>query len=84
MAKGSFNVGMITTMIVGVLMSVIFLVVGINLAPTVIYYFGFINATSMASVQLGTIIVLFASYGSLFFMLAIIGGGIAKLVQSSK
>ncbi|GAH35905.1 unnamed protein product, partial [marine sediment metagenome] len=70
--------------IIGVVMVVVFVVVGIALGPTVIYYFGFINSTSMAGVELGTILALFAGYAPLFYYLALIGGAITMLMAAVK
>jgi hypothetical protein len=70
--------------VLGVIGAVIFLAVGVALGPTVIEYLGYINATSMADVQLGAIIVLFASFGSLFYYLGIVAGAIVMLAASAK
>ena len=80
----SFQIGGIQKTIIGIVMAVVFVVVGVALGPTVIYYFGFINATSMASVELGAILALFAGYAPLFYYLALIGGGIVMLLAAVK
>ena len=80
----SFKISSIQNTIIGVVMAVVFVVVGIALGPTVIYYFGFINATSMASVELGAILTLIAGYAPLFYYLALVGGAITMLLAAIK
>ena len=80
----SFKIGNIQNTIIGVVMAVVFVVVGVALGPTVIYYFGFINTTSMASVELGSVLALFADYAPLFYYLALVGGAIAMLLAAIK
>ena len=80
----SFNVNKIQGTIIGVIMAVVFVVVGVALGPTVIYYFGFINSTSMATVELGAVLALFAGYAPLFYYLALVGGGIVMLLAAIK
>lgn len=70
--------------IVGVITAVVFLAVGVTLMPTVIAYFDWINATSVSGVTMGSILVLFAGYGSFFYVLGLVGGAIAILVGSVK
>ena len=80
----SFKISGVQSTIIGVVMAVVFVVVGVALGPTVIYYFGFINSTSMASVELGAILALFAGYAPLFYYLALVGGAIAMLLAAIK
>lgn len=81
---GNFSIDRVTSLIIGVVMAVVFLVVGVYLGPTVITYFGWVNATALADVELGSVVVLFASFGSLFYYLTIIGGAIVMLVAAAR
>lgn len=80
----SFQISKIQGTIIGVIMAVVFLAVGVALGPTVIEYFGLINVTTMADVELGSVLVLMASFAPLFYYLAVIGGSIVLLVASVK
>ena len=80
----SLSTNKITNVITGVIMAIIFLVVGVALGPTVITNFGLVNATALADVELGSVIVLFASYGPMFYYLAIISGAVIMLVAAAK
>ena len=80
----SFSINKITGTIIGVIMAVVFLFVGISLGPTVIEYFAMINSTTMADVELGAIIVLFASFGPTFYYLTILGGAIVMLIAAAR
>ena len=71
-------------MIIGVVMAVVLLMVGIELGPEVIYRFSFINATSMADVRLGSVLVLFAGFAPLFYYLGLVAGVITILVAAVK
>jgi hypothetical protein len=61
-------------LILGIITAVILLVVGIALGPTVTTAAADINATSMASVPLGTVLVLLATYIGFFYYLAVVLG----------
>ena len=80
----SFKIGNIQNTIIGVVMAVVFVVVGVALGPTVIYYFGFINSTAMENVTLGPVLALFADYAPLFYYLALVGGAITMLLAAIK
>ena len=43
-------------MIVAIIGAVIFIAVGVNLGPTVFYYSGWLNSTSLENVTLGCVI----------------------------
>ena len=59
----------IKSIIFSVVGAVISIVVGVTLGPTFTYYIGFINATSMAGVELGSVLALVANYAPFFYYL---------------
>lgn len=71
----SVNVDSIKSIIMSVIGAVIAIVVGVTLGPTFTYYIGFINATSMAGVEMGAVLSLVAGYAPFFYYLgfAILG-----------
>jgi hypothetical protein len=74
----------ISGMVVGIIGAVILIVVGVALGPTVIAAAGDINATSMASVPLGTTLVLLANYIGFFYYLAIVLGGLTAIWAAAR
>lgn len=80
----TINTDSIMNLIIAVVLAVVFLVVGVALGPTVVYYFAQINSTSMENVTLGNVIVLFANYSPLFYYLGILGGAIMLLLAAIK
>lgn len=68
----------------GIIMAVIFLIVGIALGPTVVSAAADINATSMASVTMGSTIVLLADYIPFFYYLGIVLGSLGLIWAYAK
>ena len=66
-------------MIVGVIMAVVLLLVGVALGPTVLAATADINATTLATVPMGSVIVLLATYVGFFYYLGIILGAISMI-----
>lgn len=76
----SMNIGnKVETLIVGVIMAVVLLLVGIALGPTVLLATADINATALADVPMGSVIVLLATYIGFFYYLGIVLGAIALI-----
>lgn len=75
---------LVNTTVMGIITAVIFVLVGVALGPTVIAAVADINATSMANVALGDVIVLLADYLPAFYYLGIILGGIAMVWAATK
>ena len=63
-------------MILGIIGAVLLFAVGISMGETVSTYMGYINATSMANVSMGSILVLIAGYGTLFYYLGLVLGAL--------
>jgi len=59
--------------------AVVFLLVGIALGPTVLDAAADVNATALAGVPMGSVIVLLASYIGFFFYLGVVLGAIAMI-----
>lgn len=76
--------GMVNRTVMGVITAVIFVLIGVALGPTVILAVADINATLLADVPLGTVIVLLASYLPAFYYLAIVLGGIAMVWAATR
>ena len=70
---------MVNKTVMGVIAAVIFILIGVALGPTVIASVVDINATLLADVPLGTVIVLLASYVPAFYYLAVVLGAIAMI-----
>jgi len=73
--------------VIGIVAAVVLLLVGIALGPTVLAATADINATALASVPMGSVIVLLAEYIGFFYYLGIVLGAIAMVwavVQKSK
>lgn len=66
----------VSGLVMGVIGAVILLLVGIALGPTVISAITDINATALATVPMGDVIVLLASYVPFFYYLGIVLGAI--------
>lgn len=75
---------MVNKVIIGVITAVVFILVGVALGPTVISSVADINATTLADVPLGTVIVLLATYVPAFYYLAIVIGAIAMVWAATK
>ena len=61
----------VSNLVMGVIGAVILLLVGIALGPTVIAAITDINATALATVPMGSVIVLMAGYIPFFYYLGI-------------
>ena len=68
--------------VMGVITAVIFILVGVALGPTVLAAAADINATSMADVFMGDVIVTLADFIGFFYYLGIVLGGIALIWAS--
>lgn len=76
----SMNIGVkVENLIIGVIMAVVLLLIGVALGPTVVAAIVNINATSLATVPMGSVIVLLASYVPFFYYLGIVLGAIAMI-----
>ncbi len=69
MIKIGLDISGIKSIIFSVVGAVIAIVVGVTLGPTFTYYIGFINTTSMAGVELGSVLALVADYAPFFYYL---------------
>jgi hypothetical protein len=69
----------VQSIVIGVVAAVVFLLVGVALGPTVADAAADINATSMASVVMGDVLVLLADYIPFFYYLGIVLGAIAMI-----
>lgn len=65
--------------VIGIVAAVVFLLVGIALGPTVLEATAGINATTLADVPMGSVIVLLATYVGFFFYVGIVLGAIAMI-----
>ena len=65
--------------VVGVISAVVFILVGVALGPTVTEAAADINATSMADVVMGDVIVTLAGFIGFFYYLGIVLGGLAMI-----
>lgn len=75
---------MVNKTVMGVIAAVIFILIGVALAPTVLASVAGINATALAGVPLGSVIVLLAEYLPAFYYLAIVLGGIGMIWASAR
>ncbi len=66
----------VSNLVMGVIGAVILLLVGIALGPTVIASITDINATALATVPMGSVIVLMAGYVPFFYYLGVTLGAI--------
>jgi hypothetical protein len=76
--------GMVNKTVMGVITAVIFILVGIALGPTVVDSIADINATSMASVFMGDVIVTLADFLPFFYYLGIVLGGLGLIWYAVK
>lgn len=76
--------GMVNKTVMGVLVAVLFILVGVALGPTVIAAAADINATTLSGVPLGDVIVLLGTYIGAFYYLAIVIGGMALVWAATK
>ena len=70
--------------VMGVIGAVIFILVGVALGPTVTSAVAEINATSMADVVMGDVIVTLAGFIGFFYYLGIVLGGLAMIWATTK
>lgn len=70
--------------VMGVISAVIFILVGVALGPTVTTAVADINATSMADVVMGDVIVTLAGFIGFFYYLGIVLGGLAMIWATTK
>ncbi len=74
------NIGtQVNRTVTGIIAAVVFILVGIALGPTVTTAVADINATSMADVVLGDVIVTLAGFIGFFYYLGIVLGGMAMI-----
>ena len=79
------NIGsMVNRTVMGVITAVIFILVGIALGPTVVDAITDINATSMADVFMGDVIVTLSDFLPFFYYLGIVLGGLALIWASTR
>jgi hypothetical protein len=79
------NIGnMVNRTVMGVITAVIFILVGIALGPTVTDAITNINATTMADVFMGDVIVTLADFLPFFYYLGIVLGGLALIWASTR
>jgi len=69
----------VQNVVIGVVAAVVFLLVGIALGPTILSATADVNATALADVPMGSVIVLLATYVGFFFYLGIVLGAIAMI-----
>jgi hypothetical protein len=74
----------VNTTVMGVISAVVFILVGVALGPTVIDAAADINATSMANVTMGDVIVTLAGFIGFFYYLGIVLGGLAMIWATTK
>ena len=60
-------------------MAVVLLLVGVALGPTVLAATADVNATALAAVPMGSVIVLLATYVGFFYYLGVILGAISMI-----
>ena len=65
--------------VMGVISAVVFILVGVALGPTVTEAAADINATTMADVVMGDVIVTLAGFIGFFYYLGIVLGGLAMI-----
>lgn len=79
------NIGnMVNKTVMGVISAVVFILVGIALGPTVTEAVAGINATTMADVFLGDVVVTLAQFVGFFYYLGVILGGLALIWASTR
>jgi len=84
MKKMSSIGSQVNSTVMGVIGAVIFILVGVALGPTVTTAVADINATSMADVVMGDVIVTLAGFIGFFYYLGIVLGGLAMIWATTK
>lgn len=74
----------VADIILGIVGAIVIFIVLITLGPTVTTYFGYINATSMSGVTMGSILVLIAQYGSFFYYFGAVIGALLTFYAVTK
>jgi len=72
----------VNSTVVGIISAVIFILVGIALGPTVLAAAADINATSMADVFMGDVLVTLAQFIGFFYYLGVVLGGLGGIWAS--
>ena len=75
---------MVSNTVMGILGAVIFILIGVALGPTVLSAVADINATTLADIPLGSVIVLLGGYLPAFYYLAIVLGGMTGIWAAVK
>jgi len=75
---------MISDTVMGVLSVVIFVLIGVALGPTVISSVTEINATTLGSMPLASVIILLGTYLPSFYYLALVLGGMIGIWAAVK
>lgn len=75
---------MVSKTVMGIISSVIFILIGVALGPTVATAVAEINATTLSGVPLADVVVLLATYIPAFYYLAVVLGGMAGIWASVK
>lgn len=75
---------MVSRTIMAIIGAVIFILIGVALGPTVIASVTEVNATTLAGVPLGSVIVLLGEYLPAFYYLAVVLGGITAVWAAVK
>lgn len=65
--------------VIGVVAAVVFVLIGVALGPTLLTAMADVNATLLATVPMGSVIVLLATYVGFFYYLGIVLGVIAMV-----
>lgn len=74
----------VQNIVIGIVAAVVLLLVGIALGPTVLAATADINATALADVPMGDVIVLLATYVGFFYYLGIVLGAMAMIWATTK
>ena len=81
----SMNIGnQVQRVVLGVITAVILLLVGIALGPTVLEATAGINASALADVPMGSVIVLLGTYIGFFYYLGIVLGAMTLIWAVAK
>jgi len=75
---------LINKTVMGVIAAAVFILVGVALGPTIVAAAADINATTMADVFLGGVVVTLAGFISFFYYLGIVLGGMAMIWKATK
>lgn len=75
---------MVNNTVMAVIAAVIFILIGVALGPTVIDSVSDINATTLAGVPLGSVIIILGEYVPAFYYLAIVLGGITMVWAATR